>query len=73
MTSEIIAKEYMRQYQKKNKHKWYEKKKCLECSGSYTSCNYTNHKKSKKHECALIKKENEELQAIKKIMIATRD
>ena len=60
----IDKKKYMKDYRIKNKEKWYEKRKCVDCGGSYTVCNHTNHLRSKKHEYAIIAKENIKLQEI---------
>jgi hypothetical protein len=62
-------KKYMREWLKNNKHRWSKENICSECDGKYTSNNYTNHMRSKKHEYALIKKENMKLQQIKTIMV----
>jgi uncharacterized protein YnzC (UPF0291/DUF896 family) len=67
---EKLKKNYMKEYRIINKHKWAEKKVCSECGNEYTSSNISNHNKSKKHQFAVILKENEKLKKIKDIIIA---
>lgn len=58
-------KQYMKEYRKKNIDKWNEKKTCNECGYEYSSCNSTNHFRSKKHQIGIIIKENEKYKNIK--------
>jgi hypothetical protein len=65
-------KKYMKEYRKKNMDKWNENKICIECGGSYTSSNSSNHLRSKKHQYGMIAIENQKLQEIKNIMLSVK-
>ena len=48
--------EYLKQYYKENKEKYYKRMVCEECGGGYSRNNVTNHKRSKKHKDIIEKK-----------------
>ena len=52
---------YMKQYRISNKDKWTKPIKCKDCNKTYTASNATNHFRSKLHQIAALKKENEKL------------
>jgi len=44
---------YMREYRENNKEKYAEKRKCVDCGGTYVLANSGHHKHSDKHQRAL--------------------
>lgn len=49
---------YSQKYYQEHKDKWYEKKTCDVCGGSFSRASHCNHIKTKKHQKALVDKQD---------------